>query len=217
MIWDGFDQDNLYEHPFGPAKFYAVGLDYGTSNATAAVLASIDPTTWPQIRIEEEYYYDSVKKGRTKTDAQLVDDIYAWLQHKSIQAIYVDPAAASLKAEMRQRGMPVLDAKNDVINGIRTVGKFISHKNLVIHKGCTNLIDSINSYIWDPVAVNRGEDKPLKKFDHCADALKYLIYSLYPQGSIHSIDNDITIAQVKKQIYGDNESLWGNNDLSGYY
>lgn len=216
MIWDGFEDDNLYSNPFTPPSFYCVGIDYGTSNATAAVLGAFDPKKWPQIRIEEEYYYDSQKAGRTKTDAQLADDIYDWLKYKSIQSIYVDPAAASFKAELRQRGLPVLDANNDVLCGIRIVGKFISHKNLVIHNGCKTLIEAIQSYIWDPKAVDRGEDKPLKKFDHICDSLRYLLSSVYKTGMIDEVDNDITIAQVRKQIYGDNQSLWGDAMQGGY-
>lgn len=211
MIWDGFDDDNVYTNPFDPPSFYCVGIDYGTSNATAAVLGAFDPKKWPQIRIEEEYYYDSIKAGRAKTDSQLADDIFEWLKYKSIQAIYVDPAAASFKAELRQRNLPVLDANNNVLDGLRIVGKFISHKNLVIHKGCTTLIEAIQSYIWDPKAVDRGEDKPLKKFDHQCDSARYLISSVYKNGIIEEVNNNITVAEARKQIYGDNENLWGNH------
>lgn len=216
LIWDGFDEENIYNKSFAAPNFYVVGIDYGTSNATAAVLIAISPKQWPQIKIEEEYYYDSVKSGRSKTDAQLVDDIYEWLKYRSVQAIYVDPAAASLKVELRQRGLPVLDAKNDLLPGIRTVAKFIAHKNLLVHEGCRTLIDAINSYIWDPKAVNSGEDKPLKKFEHICDATRYGIYSLFFNGTIDDIDSNITIEQVKKQIYGEQQSLWGDGMQGGY-
>jgi len=218
LIWDGFDETNLYTQPFPPPNFYAIGLDYGTSNATAGVLAAISPRSWPQIRIEEEYYYDSAKAGRSKTDAQLADDIQAWIKYRDVRAIYIDPAAASLKTELRQRNLPVLDAKNDVLPGIRLVGKFIAHKNLVIHKGCTTLIECIQSYVWDQKAADQGIDKPLKKFDHLADSLKYLVASTFPTGIIEDIANDLTIEQLRRQVYGDNESLWGDmgNSVGGY-
>lgn len=215
LIWNGFDDDNLYSNDFPAPSFYCVGLDYGTSNATAAVLAALSPKQWPQIRIEEEYYYDSVKTGRAKTDSQLADDIQQWLQYKSIQAIYVDPAAASMKVELRQRGLPVLDANNDVLTGIRIVGKFMAHKNLLIHKGCKTLIDCIQSYIWDPSAVDRGEDKPLKKRDHICDATRYLLSSVFKTGIIEDISPDINIDKLRRQIYGENDNIWGDSAPMG--
>lgn len=210
LIWDGFDDDNIYTKEYSPPNFYVVGVDYGTSNATAAVLMAISPKQWPQIRIEEEYYYDSVKAGRSKTDSQLVDDIYEWIKYKKVQSIYVDPAAASFKAELRQRGLPVLDAKNDILPGIRVTAKFIAHKNLIVNAGCRTLIEAIQSYVWDPKAIDRGEDKPLKKFEHICDATRYGCYSLFPTGSIDDIANDITIEQVRQQMYGDSQYLWGD-------
>lgn len=217
LVFDGFDEMNLFQNTFEAPAFYAVGIDYGTSNATAAVLGAIDPKKWPQIRIEEEYYYDSHKAGRAKSDSELADDIYSWLRYRSTQAIYVDPAAASIKVELRQRGLPVIDAKNEVLEGIRTVSKFIKHKNLVVHKGCKNLIESIESYVWDRKASDRGEDKPLKVSDHCVDSLRYLVASVFKTGIIEDVSSSITIDQVRKQIYGETEPLFGDGFMSGGY
>jgi len=165
-IYDCYDHDNEYQNPFPSPSYYIVGIDYGTTNATAAVLCAVTPNRWPQIRVEAEYYYDSAKKGRSKTDQELTRDIKDFIGYKNISAIYLDPAAASLKIALRQSDLPVLDAKNDVVPGIKTVAKFIGGKNIVIHKGCTILREHIQSYAWDPKAADRGEDKPIKKNDH---------------------------------------------------
>jgi PBSX family phage terminase large subunit len=165
-IYDCYDKDNEYTNPFPAPNYYIVGVDYGTTNATAAVLCAVSPKKWPQIRVESEYYYDSAKKGRAKTDQELVRDIKEFIGHKNVSAIYVDPAAASLKIALRQADLPVLDANNDVLLGIKTCSKFISGKNIVIHKSCTTLREHLQSYAWDPKAADRGEDKPIKKNDH---------------------------------------------------
>jgi len=165
-IYDCYDQHNEYENPFPAPSYYIVGIDYGTTNATAAVLLAITPNRWPQIRVEEEYYYDSAKKGRSKTDQELVRDIKDFIGHKNVSTIYVDPAAASLKIALRQENLPVIDANNDVLLGIKICSKFIGGKNIVIHKGCTTLRECIQSYAWDSKAADRGEDKPVKKNDH---------------------------------------------------
>lgn len=202
LIYDAFDNENIYIHPQENPNYYIVGIDYGTSNATAAVLLGVRPNRWPQITIEEEYYYDSVKSGRQKTDDELARDIYNFVRYKNVTAIYVDPSAASLKLELRKRDLPVLDAKNDVIPGIKVTLKFIAGKNLIVHKSCKTLIECIQSYSWDPDAANRGEDKPLKKFEHIADALRYAVFTAFPDGEFNHPDDHLTYEQIRRKVNG---------------
>jgi len=166
LIYDGFDHLNVYSEPTNEPNYYVVGIDYGTSNATAAVMCAITPTTWPQIRVVDEYYYDSVKKGRSKTDAELADDIFQFVQYKNVRSIFVDPSAASLKLELRRKDLPAIDAKNDVLEGIKVTSKFVGGKNLVIHESCKTLLEVIQSYSWCPKAADKGIDKPLKEKEH---------------------------------------------------
>lgn len=207
LIYDTFDHDNLYTNPFVNPNYYIVGIDYGTTNATAAVLVGVRPTQWPQLTVEQEYYYDSAKTGRSKSDAELAEDIRQFVMYKNVRAIYVDPAAASFKVALQQLDLPVLDAKNDVVSGIKTVGRFISHKNLLIHKGCTNLIEQIQSYAWDPKAADRGEDKPVKHQDHGVDGLRYALHSAFPRAEFSHPDENLTIDQIRNKVYGGNEFL----------
>ena len=207
LIFDSFDHDNIYSNDYNDSNYYVVGIDYGTSNATAAVLCAIDINQFPQIRIEDEYYYDSEKKGRSKTDAELADDIYDFVKFKNVRTVFVDPSAASFKLELRRRNLSVLDAKNDVLDGIKVVSKFISQKNLVIHKKCTNLIECIQTYAWDPKSADKGIDKPIKENDHCCDAIRYAIFSNFPTGELSPADNDITVSQLRKLVYGEDENL----------
>lgn len=201
-IYDCFDSDNQYEHPFDNPSYYLVGIDYGTTNATAAVLCAINPRIWPQIRVESEYYYDSAKRGRTKTDAELVDDIREFVGYKNVSAIYIDPAAASLKIALRNANLPVLDANNDVLLGIKITSKFIANKNIVIQKGCKTLIEHIQSYAWDSKAADRGEDKPVKVNDHICDALRYAMTPFMLSGEISNPDEQLTIDQIRRKVYG---------------
>ena len=218
LIYDAFDHENLYEHPQDTPNYYCVGVDYGTSNATAAVLCGIRPNRWPQITVEAEYYYDSVKQGRQKTDDELARDIKNFIGYRNISAVYVDPSAASLKLELQRRDLPVLDAKNDVLPGIKVTSKFVAGKNLVIQKGCKTLIEVMQSYCWDPAAADRGEDKPLKKFEHIADALRYCIYSAFPSGEFNHPDENLTIDQLKRQIYGNDFQVFNPSaGAGGYY
>ena len=215
-IYDSYDRDNEYEKPFASANYYIVGIDYGTTNATAAVLCAITPNKWPQIRVEQEYYYDSAKKGRSKTDAELVKDIQDFIGYKNVSAVYIDPAAASLKIALRQADIPVLDANNDVLLGIKITSKFIAGKNIIIHKSCTTLREHLQSYAWDPKAASRGEDKPIKHNDHICDSLRYAIVSAFPRGEFNSPDENLTVEQMKRKIYQDDGYGYMNAD-QGYF
>jgi PBSX family phage terminase large subunit len=216
-IYDTYDDANEFTNPFPPPNYYIVGLDYGTTNATAAVLCAVTPRQWPQIRVEAEYYWDSVKKGRSKTDAELVKDIKDFCGHRNVSAIYIDPAAASLKIALRQADLPVLDANNDVLLGIKHVAKFIAGKNIVIQKGCTTLRDHIQSYAWDPKAADRGEDKPIKHNDHILDALRYAVCTAFPQGEFSQPDEHLSYDQLRRKVYGDDGYGFINPQSTGGY
>lgn len=180
-IFDMFD-DNLHvveEAPYEPT-FYFAGIDYGTTNPFAMVIIGYNASYKPHLWVEKEYYYDSRKHGRQKTDAEYAEEIAYFCDPYPIRSIYIDPSAASFKAELRKCvQIPVIDAKNDVIDRIRVISRHLADGNLVICKDCTNLISEIHSYVWDPKASERGEDKPLKKFDHAVDAMTYGIYSQF--------------------------------------
>lgn len=216
-VYDTFDHDNIYIHPFPAPSYYLVGIDYGTTNATAAVLMAITPNKWPQTRIEAEYYYDSAVVGRSKTDAELVKDIKNFIAHKNVSAIYVDPAAASFKIALRNEDLPVLDANNDVLLGIKTVNKFISGKNLIIQKACKQTIEQLQSYAWCPKHAERGEDKPIKNLDHLCDAVRYGLTPFLLSGDFGNPDQQLSIDQLRRKINEDDGWGYMNSNLAGGY
>lgn len=216
-IYDNYDHTNEYENPFPAPNYYVVGIDYGTTNATAAVLLAVSPRTWPQIRVEAEYYYDSAKRGRSKTDQELVRDIKDFISYKNVSAVYVDPAAASFKIALRQEDLPVLDANNDVLLGIKICSKFIGGKNLVIHKSCETLREHLQSYAWDAKAADRGEDKPVKKNDHILDAMRYAVCTAFPTGEFAHADENINYEQYRRQVFGGSDMYSQfNNEIHGF-
>lgn len=208
LIYDGIDDINLYDEREDTPFYRLAGLDYGTCNPTAMVILGVYPKSWPQIRVIDEYYYDSRKMGKSKTDAELADDIEKFIDKRSIREIYVDPSAASFKQELRNRDMTVLDADNDVLNGIRVTSKFISQKNILINKSkCPHLLESLYSYVWNEKLSDKGEDKPLKENDHAPDALRYAIYSAFPKGNISNKNDNMTIEEIRRLVYGEENYL----------
>jgi PBSX family phage terminase large subunit len=217
LVFDAFSSDNIYIHADNNPNYYIMGIDYGTTNPTAAVICAVTPYSWPQIRVESEYYYDSAVKGRSKTDQEIVQDLKQFMGYKNISAIYIDPAAASLKIALRQADYPVVDAKNDVLLGIKIVSKFIANLNLVIHRSCNTLLEHIQSYAWDPKAADRGVDQPVKKNDHVIDALRYACATAFPMGEFAHPDENLTAEQIKRKIYeSDYNSDFYGQGAGGY-
>lgn len=153
-----------------------VSVDYGTQNATAFLLwnKSTDGT-WCCMR---EYYYSGRDKGRQKTDSEYAEDFKTWLNGQKVRAVIVDPAAASFIAELRKKGYTVIAAKNDVLDGIRLVGTMLNRDRIVFSDDCKNTIKEFASYVWDEKAAERGEEKPLKVFDHAMDAVRYFVFTV---------------------------------------
>lgn len=150
--------------------------DYGTQNATVFLLweKGLDGV-WYCIR---EYYYSGREEGKQKTDSEYTDDLKEWLGDAKIKAMIVDPAAASFIAELRKRGYKVLKAKNDVEDGIRLVATMLNLDRIKFEEGCLNTRKEFASYVWDEKAAASGEDKPVKQFDHCMDAVRYFCYTI---------------------------------------
>lgn len=214
-IFDTWDDTNVYDKEWPAPTYYVAGLDYGTVNATSCHILACTPKLWPQIRVEREYYYDSAKSGRQKMDSELALDVKNFIGHTPLTALYVDPAAASLKLALRHYDLPVVDANNDVLFGIKLTSQFIGNKNVVVHRSCKNLIEQVQSYAWCPKAQARGEDAPIKTNDHAVDSLRYALATAFKHG-LDNPDTNMTYEEIRKNIYG--ETGWGfiGGDNGGY-
>ncbi|SFU40079.1 PBSX family phage terminase large subunit [Alicyclobacillus macrosporangiidus] len=161
-------------HPHECDRLIAGG-DYGTANPTTLQLIGRYERRWYVLR---EYYFHSRDEGRQKTDAQYADDVEAWLGDvRDRVTIYLDPAAASFILQLRRRGLHVVEADNSVLEGIQLVSRLLAEENLLVHESCTHLRREFASYVWDPKAQQRGEDKPLKRNDHALDSVRYALYT----------------------------------------
>ncbi len=92
--------------------------------------------------------------------------------------ILLDPSAASFKAALKQSGFIVKSAKNNVLDGIRTMLSNMDNQKVKWSSKCKHTFIEFGSYIWDEKAADRGEDKPVKEHDHCMDADRYFIYTI---------------------------------------
>lgn len=180
LIYDMFDTtENEYRPEQAPPSLHFAGTrtiacDYGTSNPTVF----LDIYDYHEkIYVDREYRWDSREEGRQKTNEEYADDMQEFMG-KNQCTIIVDPSAASFIATLRRRGLYVLAADNDVLEGIRKTASLIKQRKLLINEQCSPLLGEMGTYLWDEKSCKLGIDKPIKERDHGPDALRYFVNSL---------------------------------------
>lgn len=158
-------------------KWY-ISVDYGTLNAFSAGLWRYDGKTAYRAA---EWYYSGRKTRKQLTNTQYLEQIQRLAEDKPIEAVIVDPSAASFIAELRQAGFTVRKGKNDVVNGIRKTAVALQQGWLLFSPVCTDCIREFGLYRWDEKAL---EDRPLKENDHAMDEVRYFVSTIM-SGDIH--------------------------------
>ena len=170
---------NTYKAEDAPVGFKSrstrtIAVDYGTLNDTVMLDIRDDGE---KVRVHQEYRWGGRKEHCQKTDEEYADDFMRFMGDEPCAAI-VDPSAASFITALRQRGVYVIEANNDVLNGIRKTGTLLSPRELLFCKDCVGLLDTLGTYRWDDKAALMGIEKPVKQQDHGPDAVRYYINSL---------------------------------------
>lgn len=199
IIYDSFSVANQYKDDEGPnyelwfQRFYS--CDYGTTNpfAMLEIIEQINALTGiKEYFVENEYYYDSKKSNppKQKDDSEYVEDVQKFMRDengvlKRYASVIVDPSAASFKVALRKKSLKprstddVINAKHEVIEGIRLVSSLLRMGRLKINKDkCPNLIREFAAYVWNEKAAEHGSEEPLKANDHCLDALRYYCFTI---------------------------------------
>jgi len=180
-------------------EFY-ISCDYGTYNALSFGLWGFNPVDeiWYKYK---NYYYSGKEIGLQKDDSQYYIDLESFIRDnitkerffgnipdeiikekkeneyiikKNLNGIVIDPSASSFIATIRNDGKyHIIKAENDVLEGIRNMSTALAINMIKFDKSCTDSIREKYSYKWDDKACERGEDKPIKQFDHCCDEERY--------------------------------------------
>ena len=176
LVYDNFDREkmvvNIPKEPVWEKQW--ISIDYGTQNATVFKLWSLFKGTWYN---NAEYYYSGRETGRQKTDEQYIDDLEDFffehdLSRKNVKLI-VDPSAASFKKALRNRGFGVVNANNNVLDGVRFMMTQMNLGKMKWTEASQHTLKEFGSYMWDKKAADRGEDAVVKEHDHCLDADRY--------------------------------------------
>ncbi|MCM1365272.1 MAG: PBSX family phage terminase large subunit [Faecalibacterium sp.] len=159
-----------FEPPDTPAEMYCISCDYGTVNPMSMGLWAKHGSTWFR---EQEYYYASREQGSQKTDEEYYSALRELVSQRKIEAVIVDPSAASFIECIRRHGeFKVIPAKNDVVDGIHRVHEALKDGKIKISPSCKSTLKEFALYRWDN---NVAKDTPKKENDHAMDDIRYFV------------------------------------------
>lgn len=169
LVYDFFDGSFVAgAPPESEIGRWAVSCDYGTANPASFGLWGERGGVWYRVR---EYYFDSRREGRQKTDAEYAADLAELVGERKVFCVVVDPSAASFIELLRRDGWPVVKAKNDVLDGIRQTAAALKERRVCICSGCTDTLREMGLYCW----AGDGTEQVRKENDHAMDDLRYFV------------------------------------------
>lgn len=204
-LWNTNDHVIAWEQLPPMRRLIGVGIDYGTTHPTAALMLGLgyDRRLYfvDELRITAGETVAGVAAGARFTDAQQSKIIRAWLAaHDHLPAdnanwlrpeyIVADPAGASLREQLDQDGVDTYAADKDVDYGIRLMASLLGQGKLLVaaasldgKHGCPGLIREFPDYVWDVKKQAGGVDEPDKARGHddSLDAGRYTLVTLEAQ------------------------------------
>lgn len=196
-MWD--ERRHLVKHADLPpiARTLAIGMDYGTTNTTVALLLGLTDEPQPRLVLVDEWHYTSAEHhGETIPDVELSRRFREWLKSKHgpegayvpyPEFIFLDPSAASMRAQLHADQITSWAADNAVLDGIADVANLLAQGKLIVSDRCELFLAEVTEYEWDEKASDEGRDEVVKRDDHAMDAARYAIRS--------------TIAQWQHEVY----------------
>ena len=177
LVYPFMAEHSYCEVPSGPFSDFVISCDYGTVNPASFGLWGKRDSAWYRL---EEYYYNSRLTGIQRTDEEHYEGLRQLAGNRPISRVVVDPSAASFMAVIRQHGefLPV-PARNDVLDGIRSVGVALKQGDIRICSTCTDSIREFGLYRWKD---DSSRDTVVKEHDHAMDDIRYFVSTVLHQG-----------------------------------
>ena len=169
-VYDFFEPEMVRSVPKGQWEQWFVSVDYGTVNPTSMGLWGRQEGIWYRVK---EFYFDSRARQHQLTDGEYAVELERLVQGRRIEAVIVDPSAASFIQLLKRQGWKVRAAKNDVISGIRATAQALKSGRIVICDSCTDCLREMEEYVWD---LREGQrDRVKKEHDHAMDDMRYFV------------------------------------------
>ena len=107
------------------------------------------------------------------TDEEYYEKLCALAGGRKIEALVIDPSAASFAETVRRHGKyRVIKADNDVLKGINLVCRALKEEQIFFCSACEDTIREFSVYRWDN---DIKRDSPKKENDHAMDDIRYFV------------------------------------------
>lgn len=174
LIYKDFDRDihvgNYRDNDF---KYYLGGYDDGYRNPACLLTLGVDKDK--KLYVVNEYF------EKEKTTDVIVSEISEINRAFPMRKIFADPSAQNFIETAKDKRLHVLDANNDIDNGISKLKSFFKNDIVHIDYGCKNLIKELGSYRYEKDKFSKNPtERPIKKHDHACDALRYGVTNYNP-------------------------------------
>lgn len=231
MIYNEFDRALHVVRPFRIPEEWTrvIGADHGYTNPAAAIWGAEDYDG--NIFVYQEFYrrewlVQEICQGNKKTGEPGLIELS---KGQNISGLWIDPSTKGRSgvtgespwdayAEYLPTKWGPISANNDVSAGIDRVKNYMkpSEKTgkprLFIFDTCTNLIDEISEYKWEPISPGaegskNESEKPHKYKDHACDAMRYMLMSR-PEAPKHEdmtrkLRDEVSLeGSVRRELYG---------------
>ena len=111
-----------------------------------------------------------------KTDEEYYSELVKLAGDRTIQAIVIDPSAASFIETIRRHSKyRVTKANNAVLDGIRVTNSLLNAGHILIHESCKDILREFGAYSWDD---KKQEDAVIKENDHAMDDMRYFCMTI---------------------------------------
>ena len=169
-VYDFFDAGMVKTAPAEGYRKWYVSCDYGTVNPTSMGLWGLKDGVWYRVK---EFYFNSRQAQRQMTDEEYAAALQKLVGDRKVEAVIVDPSAASFLEVLRRKGWRVQKADNDVLTGIRLTSDALKDGRIVICEGCADCIREMDEYVWD--LSSGAKDRVKKEHDHAMDDMRYFV------------------------------------------
>lgn len=191
VIYYMFNDGHVSEPEAVKYDLIGIGVDYGQQNATTYQAAGLNVAK-RKLEGLDEYYHSGRETGKQKSPSEyafdmirFTDNLYSIYQCDYFY-IFIDPSAKGLAEEIRRLSKRCVnysiilkDAENAVNLGIQRTQKTMTYDILSLSPKQKNLRRELKTYEYDKKSIESGIEKPVKKDDHCCDALRYLVMGMW--------------------------------------
>lgn len=161
-----------------------LGLDFGYTNDPTALTCSIVDDENKRLYVYQTW------GGTGYLNDQIAKKLIELGYGRS--TIIADSAEAKSIDEIKLAGvrriLPATKGPGSILQGIQRVQQY----EIIVHPSCTELIEELQNYSWTKdKATNEYINKPVDKFNHYLDALRYSLQCIDDRPKIKMMDKSL--------------------------